>query len=114
MAAVAAVLKDVEELVAVKTIGKSRQDLALADTIANSEAGRYFSTKSNVGELADIHVDDEPHEDGAELGKHLTEEDRKLADIKGFTFVHTTAKDIRAISHEVADSIYSCPGTHIC
>ena len=114
MAAVAAVLKDVEELVAVKTIGKSRQDLALADTIANSEAGRYFSTKPNVGELADIHVDDEPHEDGAELGKHLTEEDRKLADIKGFTFVHTTAKDIRAISHEVADSIYSCPGTHIC
>ena len=41
----------------------------MADTIANSEAGRYISTKPNVGELADIHVDDEPHEDGAELAK---------------------------------------------
>ena len=94
MAAVTGVLKDFEELIAVKTIGKSSQDLALADSIANSEDERYFSTKPNVGELADIHVDDEPHEDGAELDKHLTEEDRKLADIKGFTPVHTTAKDI--------------------
>ena len=63
--------------------------------------------------MADVHEDDEPHEDGADLDKHLAEEDGKLADIKGFALIRTTTKDLRAITHEVTDCLYSCPGKYI-
>ena len=51
MAAVAPTLEDVKELKTIEKISESCQDLALADTIADSESGRNFSSKSDVGEL---------------------------------------------------------------
>ena len=58
-AAVAAVLEDVKEVIAVKAVGEACQDLALTDAIADAEAGRDFSAKTNIGELLNIHEDDE-------------------------------------------------------
>ena len=58
-------------------------------------------------------MDDESEEDGTELDGHLLEEDGKLADIKGLTFVHTAAKDVRTISQEVTDGLDHSPGTHV-
>ena len=43
IAAVAAILEDVEEFITIETIGESCQDLALANVIADSEAGKNFS-----------------------------------------------------------------------
>ena len=72
IAAVAAILEDVKEFITIETIGKSCQDLALADAITDSEAGRNLSTESDVGELLDVHVDDQSEEDGAKLERHLS------------------------------------------
>ena len=50
MAAVAAVLEDLKELVAVVAVDEPGQDLALADSIANAEAGTDFTSKHDIGE----------------------------------------------------------------
>ena len=113
IAAVAAILEDVEEFITIETVGKPGQDLALADAIADSEAGRDFSTKSDVGELLDVHVDNESEEDGAELERHLMEEHGEPTNIKGLTLVHRTSKDLGSVSDEVADRLDDGPGANI-
>ena len=64
MAAVAPTLEDVKEFKTIETIGEFCQDLALADIIADSESGRNISSKSDVGELLDVHVDYDSKKDG--------------------------------------------------
>ena len=75
VAAIAAILQDVKELITIKAVGESCQDLALADTIADTESGRNSFSKSDVGELLDVHVDYEYKKDGAELEQHFLEQD---------------------------------------
>ena len=50
--AVAAVLENFKEFIVVKAIGEAGQDLALADAIADAEAGRDFTTETEIGEHA--------------------------------------------------------------
>ena len=68
-------------------IGEPGQDLALANAFADSEAGSDSAAKSDIGELADVHMDDEPQTNGDELVLHLAEEDQKLTDIKVYAWL---------------------------
>ena len=36
----------------------------------------------------DVHIDDDPEEDISELAKHLLEEEKEIANIKGLRFFH--------------------------
>ena len=112
-AAVAAVLEDVVEVVAIETEGEATQNFPLADTVTEREACRDFTTKSDVAELFNIHEYNEPEKDGAELEEHLLEKDRELTDIKGFTLVHTATEDVRPVPHKVADCFDYSPGARI-
>ena len=59
-ASVAALLEKVEEYKAVKTVGITSQNLSLASSITDGEAGRYFRVPGDVAELVNIDEDDEP------------------------------------------------------
>ena len=98
--------EDVIEVVAVKTESEASKNRPLADTVAEGEAARDFTAKSVVAELVNIHEHNEPEEDGVELEEHLFKEDGKLANIEGFTFIHTSSKHVRPIPHEIADCFY--------
>ena len=113
MAAVAAVLEDLEELMAVVAVDEPGQDLALADSVANAEAGTDFTSKLDIGELVDVDENNEPEEDRAELQGQLAEQYGELANIKCFSFVHGASEHIGPISEEVADSLDNCPRTHV-
>ena len=113
VAAVAAILQDVKELITIKAVGESCQDLALTHAVADCEAGRNFSTETDIGELLDVHEDDEPQKDGAELERHLVEEEGELANIEGLALIHRAAKDIRSVSEEVTGGLDNGPGAHV-
>ena len=106
-------LQDVVEVVAVETECEAGQNLPLADTVAEREAGRDFTTKSDVAELVYIHEYNKSEKDATELQEHLIEEDGELADIKCFTLIHAASKHVRPISHEVADCFDDSPGAHV-
>ena len=82
------VLEDVEELEAIKTVGKPSQDLPLTNSIADSETGGDFRIPADIGELVDIDEDDDSEENMADLAKHLAEENGELAKIKSFGLIH--------------------------
>ena len=98
---------------AVEAEGESSKDLALADAVADGEAGRYFTSKLDIGELVDIHIDYESEEDGTELQKHLPKQDGELTNIKSFAFVHGASKHVGAISEEIPNCLHDCPGAHV-
>ena len=56
----AALLEEVEELKAVKTVGIASQNLSLANSITDGEARRYLGVPGDVAELVNIDEDDEP------------------------------------------------------
>jgi hypothetical protein len=114
VAAVAAVLEDVVEVIAVKAEGKSCMDFSLADSVTDRETGRDFIAESDITELVNIDEYDESQIDGADLLEHLLEKDGELANIKSLAFIHTASKDFRAVPHEITDSFNDCPGTHVC
>ena len=58
---------------AIKTIGIAGQNLALADSVANSEAGGYLIVEIDVAELVEVAEDDYSDKDQAECLHHLPE-----------------------------------------
>ena len=97
-AAVPTALEQIKEVKTVETVCKSSQDFSLTHTVSNGEAGGQLIVPANIGELMDIHEDDDSEKDEADLLHHLMEESGKLAEIKGFRLVHRTRKYIRSIS----------------
>ena len=71
MAAVAAVLKDLKELMEVVALDESGQDLALVASIANAEAETDFTSKLDIGEMVDVDEYNEPEDDRAEIQGQL-------------------------------------------
>ena len=58
---------------AVKTIGETRKNLALADSVADSETKRHLIIEPDVAELVEVTEDDESEEYQAESLHHLAE-----------------------------------------
>ena len=71
----AALLEEVEELKAVKTLGITSQNLSLANSITDGEVRRYLGVPGDVAELVNIDEDDELEEDTTKLVEHLVEVD---------------------------------------
>ena len=81
-------MEEGEEVKTVIAVGEPGQDLALTHAILDCEAGRSFSSPSDITDLVDIHEYDEAEEDKAEVLHHLLEQNTELAEIKGFRFIH--------------------------
>ena len=71
----AALLDEVEELKAAKTLGITRQNLSLANSSTDGEARRYLGGPGDIAEWVNIDEDDEPQEDMTQLVEHLAELD---------------------------------------
>ena len=56
-------LEDGEEIIDIKTVGKSRQDCALADTISHAKNGGKTVVPVDVGVLVDVDENEESDED---------------------------------------------------
>ena len=58
---------------AVKTTGKAGKNLALADSVANSETRGYLIVEPDIAELVEVTEDDESEKYQAESLHHLAE-----------------------------------------
>ena len=72
-ASAAALLEEVEELKAVKTVGIISQNLSLANSITDGEARRDFGIPGDVAKFVNVDEDEEPQEDMTQLVGHLAE-----------------------------------------
>ena len=82
-AAEAALLEDVEEVLAIETVGSSRQNLALTDAIGDGKARRNLTVVADIAELVDVDIYDEPEKHKTD-NHHISKEDGKFTEIKAF------------------------------
>ena len=71
--------------------------MAALSPLCNGEAGGDLVVPANIGELLDIHEDDQPEKNKAEVFHHFPKQGRKLAEVKGLGLVHRTCEDIRVV-----------------
>ena len=109
-----ALLQRIKEFEAVVAIGKPSQNFTLADPITDGKARGQLSVPSDIAVLMYIHEDDETEKHKAQVLHHLSEQDRKSAEIEGLSLIHGTAENFGAVSGEITDCFNDCPGAHVC
>ena len=102
-----------EKIISIKTVENGRDNSTLADAISETKEGGIGVAPLNICKL--LSVDKKKHSDENHRNastNELLEEETMFYKIKGFRHIHTAGEHIRAIPHELADSLDHTPSTH--
>ena len=101
-------------MIHIETIGKSRQDGSLSNTIGHAEGRRELVVPSDVCKLVDVNENEQSDKDCRESClQEFLEENGVLYKIKSFTHIHHATEHIPTIPQEVADRLNNSPGAHV-
>ena len=105
----------VEEIVHIKAIQNTRENLALADSVAETENRGKEAIPSDISKLELVDDDKEPDEDLRKIGfQKLKKKQRMSYKVESLGHVSLTSEYFRPIPQEISYSFHYRPCTHRC